>query len=84
MLILLLILIDSGSAKTSDVNLTSLVSILPIPGAFCEFRDFMIVLISLIVTLEPQLEEGIKMELDCNFLSLWISKTQWDFCICLK
>ena len=64
--------IDSGSAKMSDTNLTSLVGILSIPGAFLEFRDFRKVLISLGVILEPQLEEGIRMELDCKFLFLWI------------
>ena len=45
--------IDSGSAKMSDTNLTSLVGILSIPGAFLEFRDFRKVLISLGVILEP-------------------------------
>ena len=64
--------IDSGSAKMSDTNLTSLVGILSIPGAFLEFRGFRKVLISLGVILEPQLEEGIGMELDCKFLFLWI------------
>ena len=64
--------IDSGSAKMSDTNLTSLVGILSIPGAFLEFRDFRKVLISLGVILEPQLEEAIGMELDCKFLFLWI------------
>ena len=39
-LILLLMAIDSGSAKKSDANLTSLVRILSIPGAILEFRDF--------------------------------------------
>ena len=64
--------IESGSAKMSDTNLTSLVAILSIPGAFLESRDFRVVLISLGVILEPQLEEGIEMELDCKFLFLWI------------
>ena len=64
--------IDSGSAKISDFSLTSLVGILSIPRAFLEFRDFRMVLISLGVILEPQLEEGIEMELDCKFLFLWV------------
>ena len=34
------------------------------------------VLISLGVNLEPQLEEGIEMKLDCKFLFLWISTIQ--------
>ena len=72
MQILLLMAIDSGSVKMSDANLTSLVGILSIPGAFLEFRDFSMVLISLCVILEPQLEEGIEMKLDCKFLFLWI------------
>ena len=71
-LILLLMAIDSGSAKMSDASLTSLVVILSIPGAFLEFRVFRMVLISLGVILEPQLEQGIGMELDCKFLFLWI------------
>ena len=50
----------------SDANLTSLVSILSMPGAFLSFRDFRLVLISLGVSLEPQLEEGIENELDCK------------------
>ena len=70
--ILLLMAIDSGSAKKSNANLTSLVGILSIPGAFLEFRDFRMVLISSVVILEPQLEEGIEMELDCRFLFLRI------------
>ena len=70
-LILLLMAIDSGSAKMSDANLTSLVGILSIPGAFLEFRDSRMVVISLGVTLEPQLEEGIGMKLDCKFLFSW-------------
>ena len=57
----------------SDANLTSLVDILSIPGGFLEFKDFRMVLISLGVTLEPQLEEAIEMELDCKFLFSWIS-----------
>ena len=71
-LILLLMAIHSGSAKMPDASLTSLVGILSIPGAFLEFRVFRMVLISLGVILEPQLEEGIGMELDCKFLFLWI------------
>ena len=71
-LILLLMAIDSGSAKMSDANLTSLVGILPITCAFLEFRDFRMALISLGVILKPQLEEGIRMKLDCKFLFLWI------------
>lgn len=49
-----------------DANLKSLVGILPILGAFIEFRDFRMVLVSLGITLEPQLEKGIEMEPDCN------------------
>ena len=60
--------IHSGSAKMPDASLTSLVGILSVPGTFLEFRDFRMVLISLGVNLEPQLEEGIGMELDCKFL----------------
>ena len=45
--------IGSDSAKISDANLTSLVDILSIPGAFLEFRDFRMALISLGVILEP-------------------------------
>ena len=67
-LILLLMAIASISAKMSDANLTSLVGILSIPGAFLEFRDCRMLLISLSVILEPQLEECIGMELDCKFL----------------
>ena len=67
-LILLLMAIASISAKMSDANLTSLVGILSIPGAFLEFGDCRMVLISLSVILEPQLEECIGMELDCKFL----------------
>ena len=48
----------------SDGNVTCLVGILSIPGAFLEFRDFMMELISLGVILKPQLEEGIEMKLD--------------------
>ena len=66
--------IDSGSAKMSDANLTSLVGILSISGAFSEFRDFRMVSISLGVILERQLEESIEMELDCKFAFLRISK----------
>ena len=64
MLMLLLMAIDSASAKIPDARLTCLVGILSIPGAFLEFRDFKMVLISLGVILEPQLEEGMEMELD--------------------
>ena len=71
-LILLLMAIGSGSAKMSDASLTDLVGILSIPGAFLEFRVFRMVFISLGVILEPQLEQGIEMELDCKFLFLWI------------
>ena len=72
MRILLLMAIDSDLAKKSDANLTSLVGILSIPGAFLEFRDFRMVLISSVVISEPQLEEGIEMELNCKFLFLRI------------
>ena len=72
-LILLLMAIGSGSAKVSDANLTGFVVILSIPDALLEFRDFRMVLIFLGVILEPQLEEGIKMERDCKFLFLCIS-----------
>ena len=37
-------------------------------------------LISLGVTLELQLEEGIEMELNCKFLFLWIS-SKGNFCL---
>lgn len=67
-LILWLMAFGSGSAKMSDANLTSLIGILSIPDAFLEFRDIKMVLISLGVTLEPQLEESIEMELDCEFV----------------
>ena len=73
MLILSLKATDSDSAKMSDNNLTSLVRILAIPGAFLELRVFRMVLIFLGVTSELQLEEGIKMEMDWKFLFLWIS-----------
>ena len=66
--LILLMAFDSGSAKMPDASLTSLVGILSIPGAFLEFRDCRMVLISLSVILEPQLEECIGMELDCKFL----------------
>ena len=69
--------IGSGSAEKSDANLKSLVGILSIPGAFLEFRDLRMVLISLGVILEPQLEESIEMKPDCKFLFLWISTTTW-------
>ena len=72
-LILLLVTIDSGAAKMSDVNLTSLVGILSIPVAILELRDFKMVLISLGVNLGPQQEEGIEIELDSKFLFLWTS-----------
>ena len=52
----------------SDDHLTSLVGILSIPGAFLEFRDFRMVLISFGVILAPQLEEGIGMELNYKFV----------------
>ena len=64
--------IDSGSAKMSDANLTSLVGIFSISSAFLEFRDFRMVLISLGIILEPQQEEGLEIEQDCKFLFLWI------------
>ena len=51
--------IENGLAKMSDANLASLVGILSITGAFLEFRDFRMVLISLGVILEPQLEDCI-------------------------
>ena len=51
--------IENGSAKMSDANLAILVGILSITGAFLEFRDFRMVLISLGVILEPQLEDCI-------------------------
>ena len=37
------------------------------------------VLISLGIILEPQLEEGIEMELDCKFKFSWISKRLEQF-----
>ena len=74
---LLLMPIGSGSAKMSDANLTSLVGILSIPGAFLEFRYFRMVLISLGIILEPQLEEGIERELNYKFLFLWIFTILW-------
>ena len=57
-LILSLIAIDSGSPKSSGINLISQVL-------------FRLVLICLGVILGYQLEEGIEMELDCK--CLWIS-----------
>ena len=69
-LILLLMAIGSGSTEMSDANLTSLVGILSIPGAFLELRDFRMVI------LEPQLEEGIEVGLDCKFLFFWIVHTR--------
>ena len=53
----------------AQLKLTSLVGILSIPGAFLEFRNFKMVLISLSVTLESQLEDDILMELDCKWIS---------------
>ena len=64
--------IDSDSVEIPHWNLTILVGILPIPGAFLEFREFRMVLISLGVILEPQMEKGIRVELDWKFLFLWI------------
>ena len=64
--------IGSGSAKMSDASLISLVGISSIPGGFFEFRDFRMVLLTLGVVLESQLEEGIATELDCKFLFLRI------------
>ena len=84
MLILLLMAIDIGLAKMSDAIFTSLIGILSIRGAFLEFRDFRIVLISLGVTLEPPLEEGIEMELDCKYLFYGFLQYWGDFCVCLK
>ena len=69
--------IGSGSAEKTDANLKSLVGILSIPGAFLEFRDFRMVLISLGVILEPQLEESIEMKPECKFPFFWISTTTW-------
>ena len=80
MLILLLMAIDSGSAKNTGSNLTRLVGILSIPGVFLELRDFRLVLISSVVVLEPQLKEGIKMKLDCKFVFLRIF-TILGFCL---
>ena len=67
-LILLLMAFESDLVKTPEANLTSLVGILSIEGAFLEFRDFRMVLISFDVLLEPQLEEGIEIELNWKFL----------------
>ena len=72
-LILLLMAIGSGSAKTLGANLTILVGILSIPGPFLEFKDFRMVLICVGVIVEPQLEKGIEMEVGCKFMFLWIS-----------
>ena len=69
----LLMAIDSPSVKMSDSKLTRLIGILSIAGAFLEFRDFKMVLISLGITLEPKLNEGIEMEGDCKPLFLRIS-----------
>ena len=63
-LILLLMAFENDLVKTPEANLTSLVGILSIEGAFLEFRDFRMVLISFDVLLEPQLEEGIEIELN--------------------
>ena len=72
---MLLVANGSGSAKISDANLTSLVGIFSIPGGFLEFKDYRMVLISLGVILEPQLQEGIEMELHCKYLFLQIYTT---------
>ena len=63
---LMLLLMAIGSAKTSDDNLTSLVVILSIPGAYFELKYFRMVLVSLGVILEDRLEEDIEMELVLN------------------
>lgn len=67
---MLLIAIDSGSAKMPNANFPSLVGILSIQDAFLEFRDFRIVLISL--RWRYQLEGDIEMKLGCKFLFLLI------------
>ena len=74
-LLLLLMAIESGSAKISDANLTSFIFILSNPGAFLEFMSFRIVSISLGVIWEPQLEESVEMKLDIHntrMISLYI------------
>ena len=63
---LMLLLMAIGSAKTSDDNLTSLIVILSISGAFFELKYFRMVLVSLGVILEDHLEEDIEMELVLN------------------
>ena len=84
-LMLLLMVIDSGSANTPDENLTSLVGILSIPDAFLESRDFRMVFDIFRRYLKTQLEEVTEMELDCKLLFLWTSaRLRRDFCICLK
>ena len=62
----MLLLMAIGSAKTSDDNLTSLIVILSISGAFFELKYFRMVLVSLGVILEDHLEEHIEMELVLN------------------
>ena len=62
----MLLLMAIGSAKTSDDNLTSLIVILSISGAFFELKYFRMVLVSLGVILEDRLEEDIEMELVLN------------------
>ena len=62
----MLLLMAIGSAKTSDDNLTSLIVILSISGAFFELKYFRMVLVSLGVILEDLLEEDIEMELVLN------------------
>ena len=52
-LILLLMAINSSSAKITD---PSLVGILSLSGVFLELKDFRMVLITFSVILEPQLE----------------------------
>ena len=80
-LILLLMAIDSSSAKMSDANLTSLVGILSIPGAFFVIQDGFEFLN---ITLEPQLEEGIEWNWIVNFCFYGFLQYWGDFCICLK
>ena len=69
MLILLLKLLTVAQLKSQTLIL---VCILSTPGAFWEFNDFKMVLTSLCVILEHHLAEGIKVELDCKLLFLWI------------
>ena len=52
----------------SDASLTSLAGIFSIVDALSELRDFRMLLISPGAILEPKLEEGLEMELDCKFL----------------